>query len=736
VVARDGALPRGRRRILGSAPQARDPRRGFLSAASRRASAMPHRLDPLLRPRSIAVVGASERDGTVGRNTVENLLQGGFEGRLYAVNPGRTSVLGVPCFPSLAKLPEPVEHVMFAVADERLEAALDEAIAHGARAATMMSSLVIENDRTPLLRDRVLAKIRAAGLVVCGANGMGFYNFADGIWGCGFRTRQHRRGGSVAYISHSGSGMCGIVDSEERIDFNLVVSTGQELAVSMDEYLDFALEQPSTRVVGLFMETARNPEGLARVLATAEAKRIPVVALKVGRTELSARLTVSHSGAIAGEDAVYDALFDRFGVQRVRDMDELATALILFAQPHRVGAGGLVSIHDSGGERQLLIDLADDEGVPLTQLTPATTKRLESLLDPGLPAVNPLDAWSTGGPDYHVGMQNCFAALMADPGAAIGAVVHDRIAGGGIQGNYLDYLRAGHAASGKPAVLVANRQGTGADPQIVAATREGFPVLDGVVPFLRGVRALFAFRDHAARPRAAVPAAPAAAVATWRARLSDARNLDEHEALQLLADFGLPANPGRIVESEADALAAARHLGYPLALKTAVRGIDHKSDRDGVRLRLRDDATFAAAWRDLASRIGPRALVAPMVEAPGVELLLGMIHDPQFGPVVVIGAGGVHVEALADAVYALPPFGPDVARRLLGRLRIAALLASRRHRRPLAVDAFCDAAARFSALAAALGDRLTEMDLNPVIVHAEGCAVVDALIIQQARQAS
>ena len=695
---------------------------------------MPHRLDPLLRPRSIAVVGASEREGTVGRNSVENLLRGGFEGRLFAVNPGRTSVLGVPCFPSLAALPEPVDHVLFAVSDERLEAALDAAIGHGARAATIMSSLVLADDREPLLRDRALAKIRAAGLVVCGANGMGFYNFADGIWGCGFRTREHRRGGNVAYISHSGSGMCGIVDSEERIDFNLVVSTGQELAVSMDEYLDFALDQPSTRVVGLFMETARNPAGLMRALAKAQAKHVPVVALKIGRTAQSARLAVSHSGAIAGDDAVYDALFDRYGVQRVDDMDQLATALILFAQPHPVGAGGLVSIHDSGGEQQLLIDLAADAGVPLADLAPATTKQLESLLDPGLPAVNPLDAWSTGGPDYHVAMQQCFAALMADPHAALGAVIHDRVAGGGIQDSYVDYLRAGHRASGKPAVLVANHQGTGADAQIVAATREGFPVLDGVASFLRGVRALFDYRDHQARARGAPPIAPAAAVNSWRRRLQDGHHFDEHEALGMLADFGLPANVGRIVESEAAALAGAHELGYPVALKTAVSGIDHKSDRDGVRLDLADDASLAAAWRDLSARLGPRALVAPMIPAPGVELLLGMIRDPQFGPVVLLGAGGVHVEALADAVYALPPFDAAEARRLVARLRIAPLLTSRRHRQSLAIDAFCEAAARFSALATVLGELFAEIDLNPVIVHADGCTIVDALIISQARQ--
>src|SRR5689334_121113 len=177
---------------------------------------MPHRLEPLLRPRSIAVVGATERAGTVGRTTVENLLAGGFAGPLFAVNPRYESVLGVRCFPAMAALPQPVEHVIFAVSDERIEAALDDAIAQGVRAATLISSLVLANDSEPPLRRRIEAKIRAAGLVVCGANGMGFYNFADGIWGCGFKTRMHARGGNVAYISHSGSGMCGIVDVEER----------------------------------------------------------------------------------------------------------------------------------------------------------------------------------------------------------------------------------------------------------------------------------------------------------------------------------------------------------------------------------------------------------------------------------------------------------------------------------------------------------------------------------------
>ena len=268
----------------------------------------------------------------------------------------------------------------------------------------------------------------------------------------------------------------------------------------------------------------------------------------------------------------------------------------------------------------------------------------------------------------------------------------------------------------------------GADPEVVSATREGFPVLDGVPTFLRGVRHLLDYRDFQARDPAVPPRPSEQALATWRKRLGEGA-LDEHDAMSLLRDFDLPANAGRIAESEAGLRVAVRDFGFPLALKTAVRGIAHKSDRDGVRLNIGDETALALAYKDLATRIGPRVLVAPMVAAQGVEMLLGMIHDEQFGPVVVLGFGGLHVEALADVVYALPPFDAAEARRLLERLHLAPLLVSRRHRRALAVDSFCETAARFSSLVASLSDLLSEIDLNPVILHADGCIIVDALVV-------
>lgn len=693
-----------------------------------------HYLDPLLRPGSIAVVGASERPDSVGRRTMENLLTGCFQGRLYAVNPAYDSVCGVPCFPDLASLPDRVEHVIFTVGDARIEAALDATIAHQARAATLMSSLVLKEDDKPLLQQRVAQKVETSGLMVCGANGMGFYNFVDGVWVCGFDTREnHVRGGNVTLISHSGSGMAGIMDCEERIDFNLAVSTGQELSVSMDQYMDFALDQPETRVIGLFMETARNPAGMIAAFKKANDKRVPVVALKVGRTELSARLAVSHSGAMAGSDDAYQAVFDRYGVQRVCDMDELATALIMFAQPHKVANGGLVTIHDSGGERQLMIDLADSMDVPLAQIEPASEVRLEQLLDPGLLAVNPLDAWGAGGPDADTIMEDCLAALMADPNAAMGAVVHDRAPLSRIYGDYIDYMRRGHEASGKPVFLVANRQGTGSDPAVMSVTREGFPVLDGLRSFLTGVRCLLNYRDFHAQSCTETAAdegsLPSRTISHWLDMLGTGDTLSELESGQLLHDFNIHMNPAVHVYNEEALLDAAESLIYPLVLKTAEAGIFHKTDQKGVVLNLENESQLKNAYADISQRLGSNVLLSPMVKSHGVEMVLGMIQDEQFGPVVLLGFGGVNVEVLKDVTYALPPFNQATARRMVDKLAHRPLLNALRDRPALNIDAFCAMAERFSLLAASLGTVIKEIDINPIMLGPDGCTAVDTLVI-------
>ena len=688
-----------------------------------------HPLDPLLRPASVAVVGASARADSMGWWALENLTRGGYAGAVYPVNPGEQVLADRRCYARLADLPERPDLVIFAVGDRHVEAVLDEAIALGVPAAVIMSALVLDDDAEPPLRERVASRVRESGLLLCGANGMGFYNVRDRAWACGFDSTRHEPPGSIALISQSGAGMSGLIDSEARLDINFAVSTGLELGVTMEDYLDFALELPETRAVGLFVETSRKPAAFRAALAKSEARQVPVVALKVGRTARAAQLAVSHSGALAGDHATWQALFDRYGVHAVRDMDELATLLILFARLHPVPDGGLVSLHDSGGEGQLMVDLADEAGVPLAELSAATVTRLREVIEPELSPVNPLDGWSRGGPDAGRRMREAFAILCADPGAALGVVQHDRAPGGTIYASYIGYLEAAQAASGKPVALVAARQGTGPDDIAVAATRRGLPVLDGVPGFLRGVRALFDARERAARqdPQSPPPRAPAA-LAGLRESLGAAGRLDEHEALAALESLGMPVAPARLVEREDELAGVARELGFPLVAKTAMPGIAHKTERGGVYLDLCDETALAAAYRALAADCGPRVRLAQMVPT-GVDLLLGAKHDPQFGPVVLIGSGGIHAELLADVVCALPPFPAAWARRCVDRLKLRPLLDGARGAPPADVAAFCETAALFSAIVHGLGDALAEADINPVIVGQAGCVAVDALLV-------
>lgn len=686
-----------------------------------------HRLDPLLRPKSIAVVGASAREHSVGQRIMRQLVGGSFDGAVYPINPRYDEIDGMACFADLNGLPGPVDLAVLSVGNQHLEEQLDMAIAMGIPAAVIFSSLYLEGDLEPRMVERVRAKSREAGLKLCGGNCMGFYNFADQVQVCAFETRDNHRSGNIALISHSGSAFAVMGDCDERLEYSLMVSSGQELAITAADYLDFAIEMPETEVVGLFIETVRDPGGFVAALEKANARDIPIVAVKVGRTETAARMAQSHSGAMAGNDAAYEALFDRYGVVRVKSIDELATALTMFAQPHRARPGGLATIHDSGGERALLVDLADDAGVQFSALAPETLATMKPLLGPGLPVINPLDAWDTFD-NYAETITGCLGAMMADPATAVGAMIGDRSSGGGIWSEYRNFLSSAQADTGKPVFLVSNHQGTGADPLVVEMTREGIPVLDGIGSFLEGVRCLFEYRDHRARPAMAPPAMPDGMAAHWRERLNNCGALDSAAAMALLGDFSIPTIPTVIVNDRAAAIYAANGLGFPVALKTAEPAIAHKTEVGGVQLGLGDADAVADAYDDLATRLGNQVAVSPMAAA-GVEMILGVITDVQFGPIVMIGTGGIHLETIGDAVFALPPFDEAWARRMVDRLALRPLLDGVRGAPPADINGLCRAAAHLSVLAAALGDNIGEIDINPLIVGPEGCVAVDALVV-------
>jgi len=587
----------------------------------------------------------------------------------------------------------------------------------------IFASCYLENDGTPPLTQRIAAMARGANMPICGGNGMGFYNDAGGVWAAGFGNLREPRPGHIAFISHAGSVFGAFAHNDPRFRFNLVVSAGQELVTTAAEYLDYALEQVSTRVVGLFLETVRAPNQFAAALAKAAERDIPVVVLKVGRSEASAALALSHSGAIAGNDAAYEALFDRHGVTRVDTLDELAATLLLFAQGRGAASGGLAVIQDSGGERELVIDLAAQLKVPFAKIGAPTVARLKERLEFGLEPVNPLDAWGTG-KDFVEIFSDCFSALLDDPDTGLGIFFNDLRDGFYVHDGFAEAALCAHAQTQKPIAYATNFSAVRHDKIALHLSEAGVPVLDGTVPALLAARHMLTRRDF--RGRTADPAPIVKPNHDWRARL--AGSLDELEALTLLADYGVRTLPARIVVTAEAAVAAAQEIGYPAVCKTAMPGLLHKTEQRGVMLGLADETAFRAAYADLATRLGPRVLVTRMAE-PGVELALGLINDPQFGPVVMVGAGGVLVELLRDARYGLAPFGSKTARRLLDGLGIRALLDGMRGAQPANIDAVADAIARFSVMAADLADVIGECDVNPLIVGPSGAVAVDALIL-------
>jgi acetate---CoA ligase (ADP-forming) len=680
----------------------------------------------MLEARSVAVVGASDRAGSFG-NEMLLALDHGYAGEVFPVNPRYERIGSRRCYPSLQELGRPVDLVLLGVGNPALEEQLAAAGSIGARSAVIFSSCYSDPSVTPSLIDRLSRQARKDGLLVCGGNCMGFLNLETGLRACGYRMPAELEPGSITFISHSGSAFAALLHNTRDLRFNYVVSAGQELVTTAADYMKYALERPGTRALGLFLETVRDPRGFMQALADAVARDIPVVALKVGMNETSRALVTTHSGALAGEDGAYEAVFDAYGVARVESLDEMANALELLTSGRRAGPGGLASIHDSGGERAMFADAAARVGVPLPPLKPATSARLEAVLEDDLLPINPLDAWGTGN-DYEDIFIQSMDALADDPEIAAVALCVDLTTEMYAEGGYIRAAKEAHARTTKPLAVISNLTSAIDARDAHSLRAAGIPVLEGTLSGLRAFRHLFEYRDRRDRPSVRAPDRPGETADRWRDRLATGETVSEVGALELLADYGVETVPARTAATRAEAVAAAHGLGGVVALKTAAPGVAHKSDVKGVRLGLRGADEVGRAYDEVAARLGPQVIVTAMAP-PGVELALGIVVDAQFGPLVMVGAGGTLVEILADRRFGLVPVDEVRGRALLDRLQIRPLLDGVRGMPPADLGAAARTVAALSRLAVDLADVIEAVDVNPVIAGPRGCVAVDALVV-------
>ncbi len=686
-------------------------------------------LDFFHRPTSVAVVGASDDPEKIGGRPLRYMREFGYAGTVVPVNPKRESVQGMATVARLEDSPIVPDVALIAVPGQAAVEAVRVAAEMGVKGAVVMSSGFGETHTADGLhmQEELLAHARKTGMRVVGPNSQGLASFHSGAV-LGFSTlftEEPPADGPVGIISQSGalaSVPYGIL-RRRGIGVRYAHGTGNDLDVSAAELAAAAAEDPDLRLLLLYLENVRDPESLVALGEASRRRGVPVVALVGGRSQSGSRAAASHTGALATERRVLDSFFERVGIWQVHSVKELVAASELYLQDWQPSGDGLAVVSNSGAVCVLAADAAEDAGLPLATLSDDTVTRLKAELPAFAATTNPVDVT---------------AALLTDSGL-FGRVlpilgqdpsVHACLLGIPVAGRGYDVERfardaAGFAASGTPLVLAVPQPNV-AKPFVDA----GLPVFEEEASAIAALSQYLAHRHRMARaeslPRPAVGARPGQAVA----------GLNEAESLAALADLGVPVVAHELVSAPGDVAAAFERLGaHEVVVKGSTTEATHKSELGLVRLRCGSPHEAVAAADEIAASASSHGvqldgfLVAPMVRGLH-ESLLGASLDPVFGPVMVLGAGGVHVEAVPDTQVLLAPCTLEEVHEALARLRMAPLLAGVRGNPASDVDAWAKAVVRASEALADPACPVAGFDANPLMLLEDGVVAVDAVVLQ------
>ena len=710
-------------------------------------------LAALLSPRVVAVVGASPDPSILRGRTLKVMRAHAFAGRIYPVSRRHAEVQGLAAFPSVADIPEPVDLAVLIIPAAEVPAELERCAQAGVRAVLVLASGFAEEPAGAgaALQARIAEIARRRGIVVCGPNSEGFANLATGLCPTFSPVLEgpqpaHAGGARLAVVSQSGGVGFSFLDRgrPRGLAFSHVVTTGNEACLDCFDVVEHLLDEGEASVFLLFLEAIRNAATFRRVAARALAAGKPIVVSKIGASEAGRRAAASHTGALAGEHEVYRALFRRYGVIECADADAMLDVAAGFARyGDRLPAGRRVGIATaSGGAGGWLADACAAEGLELPELEPAARARIDAHLPSYGSSRNPVDGTAQAVRTLGYAELARMVSLSERVDAVV-SVVSAR------SSETLEKERERLASlareSVKPVLVWSYTLPAAESARVLAEA--GLPLYTSMRGCARALAAMAAYRarrEQVLRTQAAPPApdpARAARVAT-RLKAAAARAaggaLAEHEAAALLAEYGVRTPAARLATSEDEAAAAAAALGSAVALKVQSSDLPHKTDAGAVALGVAGEAAVREAHARIlaaARRHAPRAridgVLVQRMAPPGREMIAGIKVDPTFGPMVLAGFGGVDVETLRDAALAPLPLGRDEARELVDSLRGRALLEGTRGRPPADVDAFVELLVALGAFAADHAERIAEVDLNPVLLHArgEGATAVDALIV-------
>jgi acyl-CoA synthetase (NDP forming) len=696
----------------------------------------------MFTPGTIAVIGASESPG-LARDLLLTLRNRGYGGSVYAVNPHRRDVLGTPCYPDVVSVPAAVDLGIVLVPPAATVTVLADCARAKVPAVAVCSSGFAEmGGEAQALQAKIGRLAQAAGIRLLGPNCLGFIDVPRNVPAMAIppaSVPETLHAGPVGVISQSAGLLISAMEygSQIGVGFSLLVSTGNEEDVEAADCLEYLLDDPQTRVVALILEDVRDGRRLLDLVIRGRALGKAVVALKLGRSPRGAEAVRTHTAALAGAAEIFDAACRDAEIETADTIAGLVDCAAFLCKRRPSARGGLAAITISGGTKALVADLAERYGVRLADLAPQTRQRLSDAIPSVAVVGNPLDVSAAAIEDEEV-LGRAVRALDDDPDVGVIALIMHLKKHGGSPAHQRLVRRfvAQHGQVSKQLVVISSiPEGLSGFWRTEAA---GCPV-----PFLNDLSALAALRSVTAAPAPVAWPPPAGDVEDVtvlpgrKARVLDALAhgtglLTEVEAYGLVEAAGIPVARHVLVASRDEAVAAAERLGYPVVLKVCAPGVAHKAAAGLVRLGLSSAGEVACAYEELVLLPGaawgrqPPVLVQAMVD-DGVELLLGMRVDPQFGPVVVIGLGGAWAETLRDVQTGLAPMTPQHAEALIDRLRIASMLRGRAARTELDIHALAGVVSRFSYLAMRLAPYLVSLEINPLMVSGRGCVAVDAL---------
>ena len=676
-------------------------------------------LDPLLAPKSIAIVGASTKLNSYGLALLNMLINGKFRGAIYPVNPKYKSYKNIKFYSSILEIPAKPDNTVIAVSSNRVESAVNEAIKAGSKSLTILADTSEEkfNKKIKNIADE-------AGIPICGPNSMGIHNLEKNIRISPFVFPSDLITGGIAMIIQSGSVLGALTNNDRRLRYNFFVSSGSENVTNASDYLLWALKQPSTSVVGMFLESVRDPVLFIEGLKLAKEKDIPIVILKVGRTEASSKLALSHTGALVGDFEVFKAVIEKYNAHLVYSIDEMAASLQVFSHYQTIERKGIASIHDSGGERELIVDIADDLSVPFARLSKETREKLTNVLEPTMDTNNPLDAWGSGH-DADKLFKNAFLHLLSDKNVSLGLYVQDWRQDYYLHLMHEKILLEVKKETKKPIIAVSNYSMT-IDQEMAKR------FLDNGIPLVKGTKeALVAIRNLLNNKKIKFSLNPRPKnknFVKWRIKLNESKHLDPVEGFALLNDYGINVADYRVCNSISDVVEASKIIGFPLVIKTLTENLHHKTEVNGVVVNIKNLKDLKENYRDLEKRLGKKVLVSKMITG-GIEWSIGVKNDPDFGPAVMISLGGTLIDILDEKLILMAPFSPTELQKKLKPLKSYNLLKGYRGSSEYSVKKLCEAASKVSYLALDFNKHINEIDINPIIILEDNAVAVDNVFI-------